>query len=56
MITIGDLVQMDGFPQMRGIVVAFGITEHGDSRVVEVYNAKSEFRHRFLLKDLIKIK
>ncbi len=55
MISLGDLVQMDGFPQMRGIVVAFGTTEHGDNTVVEVYNAKTDFRHRFLLKDLIKI-
>ena len=56
MITIGDLVQMDGFPQMRGIVVAFGTTERQEAKIVEVYNAKSDFRHRFLLKDVIKIK
>ena len=55
MITLGDLVQMDGFPLMRGIVVAFGTTNSGEQETVEVYNAKSDFRHTFLVKDLIKI-
>ena len=54
MITLGDLVQMDGFPRMRGLVIAFGSTDYGQD-YAEVYNAKSDFRHRFLLKDLIKI-
>lgn len=54
MITIGDLVQMDGFPQMRGLVVSFGTTDYGQD-YAEVYDANTDFRHKFLLKDLIKI-
>ncbi len=54
MITIGDLVEMDGFPRMRGLVVSLGSTTHGQE-YAEVYNAKSDYQHRFLLKDLIKI-
>ena len=54
MITIGDLVQMDGFPRMRGIVIGFGKTDFGQD-YAEVYTASTDFRHKFLLKDLIKI-
>ena len=54
MITIGDLVQMDGFPQMRGLVVALGTTQQG-REFAAVWSAKNESKHRFLLKDLIKI-
>ncbi len=54
MITLGDLVQMEGFPRMRGLVIDFGVTANG-VKYAEVYNGKSDFRHRFLLKDLIKI-
>ena len=54
MITIGDLVQMYGFPRMRGLVVSLGSTANGQE-YAEVYNAKSDYQHRFLVKDLVKI-
>jgi hypothetical protein len=55
MIVIGDLVELEGFPQMRGLVVNIGKTQAGKIEYATVYNGKSDIRHRFLFRDLRKV-